>query len=77
MKCPYCNGTGELINPEVGALILVARQSKGMTQEQLAIGASLSRAQIANIELGKSDVPTRTLARIAQTLGVSMKDLVP
>jgi transcriptional regulator with XRE-family HTH domain len=77
MKCPYCDGTGEIIHPEVGALILVARQSKGMTQEQLAIGASLSRAQIANIELGKSDVPTRTLARIAQTLGVSMKDLVP
>jgi transcriptional regulator with XRE-family HTH domain len=77
MKCPYCNGTGDLINPEVGALILLARQAKGMTQEQLGIGSSLSRAQIANIELGKSDVPTRTLARIAQTLGVSMKDLVP
>jgi transcriptional regulator with XRE-family HTH domain len=77
MKCPYCDGTGELIDPQVGALILHARLSKGMTQEQVAIGASLARAQIANIESGRSDIPTKTLARIAQTLGVSMKDLVP
>ena len=77
MKCPYCNGTGELIDPQVGALILHVRLSKGMTQEQVSIGASLARSQIANIESGRSDVPTKTLARIAQTLGVSMKDLVP
>jgi transcriptional regulator with XRE-family HTH domain len=65
------------MNPNVGSLILATRRAKAMTQEELGIAVSLSRAQIANIEIGKSDLPTKTLARIAQALGVSMKDLVP
>lgn len=44
MKCPYCSGTGEITELTVGALILFQRQSKGLTQIQLASAAGLSRA---------------------------------
>ena len=67
MKCPHCNGTGEL-TPEqmtVGGLILAARRARYWTQEELARRVEMSRVQIANIELGRSDLPLKTLARFA------------
>ena len=79
IPCPHCEGTGQLpLNgATVGDMILAARKAKKMRQEDLAAGVGLSRAQIANIESGRSDVPMRTLARFAEALGTTMRDLVP
>lgn len=79
MKCPHCKGTGKL-GPEqvnVGVMILAMRNARQLTQQDVANKAGLSRAQIANIEVGRSDIPVRTLALIASALDCSMKDLVP
>lgn len=79
MKCPHCNGTGNL-GPDqvnVGVMILTARKQKGLTQQDLANAVGLARSQVANIEIGRSDIPMKTLARFAAALDCSMKDLVP
>jgi len=77
MLCPYCNGTGHLAAPTLGACLRAARNGAGLSQEQLAQAAMISRAQVANIEADRSDVPFRTLLRLADSLNVSVRDLVP
>jgi transcriptional regulator with XRE-family HTH domain len=79
IKCPHCKGIGQIQMKEatVGDMILGVRNAKSWTQEKLAGSVGLSRAQIANIEGGRSDVPLKTLKRFADALGCTMRDLVP
>lgn len=58
-------------------MIIVARKAAGMTQHELAMKAAISRGQLANIETDRTDVPLKTLGRIADALVVSAKDLLP
>jgi transcriptional regulator with XRE-family HTH domain len=48
-----------------------------MTQAELASKAGLSRGQLANIEVGRTDMPIKTLQRIAVALDCSAKELLP
>lgn len=79
MKCPYCDGSGKLEGSSVhfGVLLTAARKAKGLTQLQLAEQVGRSRAQIANLEVGRGDIPLGQVIRIAEALGISAKDLVP
>lgn len=79
MKCPHCGGTGriDLERASMGDMILARRNACGMTQDQLSKKMLLSRAQIANIEAGRSDVPVKTLQRFAEAFGCSPRDLLP
>lgn len=79
IKCPHCDGSGRLTleRASVGTMILAARKAHDMTQEELAGKVQLSRAQVANIEGGRSDMPIKTLARFAEALDVPMRDLIP
>ena len=79
INCPHCDGTGKIAVEAacVGDMILAARKAKKWTQETLASHVGLSRAQIANVEGGRSDVPMKTLARFAEALGTTMRELVP
>ncbi len=52
------------------------RAAAGMTQEQAAEAAGLSRAAYRNLEGGKSEPRTSTLARLARALQVPLADLV-
>jgi transcriptional regulator with XRE-family HTH domain len=78
-KCPYCDGTGLLIDEaaHLGARILAARKATGMTQQDLAGKVGRSRSQIANIEGGRTDIPVSLLARFAEALGVKPSELLP
>ncbi|MDB5448071.1 MAG: hypothetical protein JWQ97_3388 [Phenylobacterium sp.] len=77
MKCPYCNGTGELTAHCPGPLIKATRETLGLTQLELSAAVGLSRAQIANIEAGRSDIPTKTLIAFANAMGVKPGEILP
>ena len=78
MKCPYCDGTGDLGgNATVGSMILAHRKARGITQQDLASLVGRSRPQIANIEAGRSDMPLSLLAAFAKALDVPTRELVP
>ena len=77
MKCPHCAGTGQLDHPTFGAMVIEARKAAGLTQHELAMKAAISRGQLANIETDRTDVPLKTLSRIADALGVPTRELVP
>ena len=62
------------VSKKIG-IIRRIRESKKITQEQLALTAGLNRAYIGYIERGERNPSTGTLAKIAQALKVSVKDL--
>lgn len=79
MKCPHCNGTGELA-PEatnIGSMVLSLRKARDMSQVDLAARASISRGQLANLETGRTDPSLKLMYRLAEALGCSPKDLIP
>lgn len=60
----------------VGATIRQMREMRGMNQEDLAHAALLSRAYIANIELGRKKPSTKAIARIAAALHVPQISII-
>lgn len=71
----------EAFDPEfytaVGQRVARYRLAEGKTQEQVALACGLSRASIANLEAGRQQTPTHTLAMIARELGLRIADLMP
>jgi transcriptional regulator with XRE-family HTH domain len=51
------------------------RQSKGISQEQLALACGLEYSQINRIELGKVNTSISHLTLIAKQLGISPREL--
>jgi transcriptional regulator with XRE-family HTH domain len=60
----------------IGGRIAKARTGRQMTQEALAIKASLTRTSIINIEKGRQQILVHTLVDIAQALQISIGDLI-
>ena len=56
---------------ELGDKIRAERIAKGLSQEELAAKTSVSRAQISNIEKGKSKPAVNIVTDIADALGAS------
>jgi len=52
------------------------RTRRGLTQEQLAVTASLSRAFLTRLELGQHDPSLSMLVRLAKALRVSVTELL-
>lgn len=53
------------------------RTQRHMSQQELADASGVSRATIANIELGnQKNIMTGTLVKLADALGVSARELV-
>ncbi len=52
------------------------RTSRGLTQEQLAVTAGLSRTFLTRLELGQHDPSLSTLVRLAKALKVSVTELL-
>ncbi len=62
---------------KLGRYIQLLRQKRGMTQEVFAEKTKLSLTYISYLEIGKYSPSFRTLCKIADTLGVKVKDLFP
>ncbi len=54
-----------------------ARQSRGLTQEQLARKIGIDQAAISRMENGKQRITLELLGRMAQALGMDPRDLFP
>lgn len=64
------------VSKQIGKTIKKIRESKEITQEQLALNAGLNRAYIGYIERGERNPSTDTIVKIAKALQVSPKDLL-
>jgi transcriptional regulator with XRE-family HTH domain len=51
------------------------RNSRGLSQSELATDAGAPQRLISNVETGKVNVTVRTVAKIAAALGVHPRDL--
>ena len=60
----------------IGMELRVARVRRSMSSEELAKITGLSSAAILKTEKGLSDVKILTLKRMADALGVSLKDIL-
>jgi len=52
------------------------REDKGLTQEDLACDASISRSTISMVEINKRDITLAKLEKIADALGVKPYELL-
>lgn len=57
--------------------VLVWREHRSMSRDELASAAQVPSALISEIEDGKEDVPLRTMDAIARALRIDLDDLVP
>lgn len=67
------------MNPEAvrqGATIREMRTMRGLTQDQLANAALISRAYLANIEAGRKAAGGKAVARIAAALAVPQISII-
>lgn len=60
----------------VGFNIRKIREENGLTQEKLAAKADLHRAYIGQIERGEKNIGLINLEKIANALGVDIKELL-
>ncbi len=60
----------------VGENIKIRRESKGLTQEELAAAVGLGRSMIAQIERGTKSASLQLGVAIAKALGCEITDLV-
>lgn len=59
----------------LGEEIRTRREARGLTQDELAARAGLSRYFVGLVELGKRNVSIISLEAITSTLGVSLADV--
>jgi transcriptional regulator with XRE-family HTH domain len=60
----------------IGRAISAGRRAAGLTQQQLADVAGLTRSSIANCEAGRQRIPSAKLAIIATMLGTTTSQLL-
>lgn len=58
----------------VGLRIKELRNALGYSQETLAYSIEMSRTYLAEVEIGKRNISIENIDRIAQGLGVSLKE---
>ncbi len=61
----------------IGDEIRNARKTAGLSQEELAFRAKVSRNYVSMVELSQNSPTLETLIRICQALGVKTATLVP
>lgn len=61
----------------LGNRIRKLRRKIGLTQEQLAEKTHISTTHVGLVETGRRRFSLKTLQRVANVLGVKVKDIVP
>ena len=61
---------------EIGRIIVVLRERKGLTQEKLALEAEMSVIYLRRIERGRANPTLRALDRVAAILGLELSTLL-
>lgn len=69
--------TAQYVNRWLGGRIREARTTAGLTQQQVADRTELSRASVANIELGMQAVTVHQLLLLSRALSLDPALLVP
>ena len=59
-----------------GERVRVLRQSRGISQEALALAAGLDRTYVGGVERGERNISLINIQKIAQALDVSPADLL-
>ncbi len=62
---------------ELGRKIRHVRESKRLTQGELAKRLGISRASVVNIEAGRQHTPLHLLWQLAEMLGTELTSLIP
>jgi transcriptional regulator with XRE-family HTH domain len=75
MKAPPFDQRG--FQREIGLRLALVRKIKGVTQEKLSARIGIGRAQLANVEAGRSRVYVDQVWRAAIVLGVPISKLIP
>lgn len=60
----------------IGAKVKSLRESKGLTQIQVADLCDYEKTTISRIEAGRTNITVKTLYKLSHALHVPMKDLV-
>lgn len=60
----------------IGSNIKSIRESKGMTQLDVAVLCDFEKTTISRIEAGRTNITVKNLFKLSQALGVMMKDLI-
>ena len=63
------------IEERFGERVRKLRQSKGLSQEDLAFKAGMHRTYLGGIERGERNPSLRNIAAIAKALGVTLSEL--
>jgi transcriptional regulator with XRE-family HTH domain len=66
----------DLLLSQIGLRILRRRQELGLSQRDLADRLGIAQTNIARIEHGEQNLTIRTLAKLADALGVTVGELV-
>lgn len=64
-------------NQTRGNLVRTLREQAGLSQEELAVRAQVSRATVQNIERDRREPRRAVLRRVAEVLGVDVATLAP
>ena len=78
MKCPYCNGTGDL-DPQlqtVGTMVRLLRLQKGWNQKELGKKAGLGLGVVYSVENDRNTT-LKTLKKLAKAFQCRVGDLLP
>jgi transcriptional regulator with XRE-family HTH domain len=75
MAKPSPSHAGNPVLVKLGKTIKSLRESKGLSQEDLALGSGIDRSYFGGIERGEHNVAVINLEKIASALGVSLRDL--
>ena len=64
------------IHADFGNAVRAARQSAGLSQEELALRAGIHRTYVSSVELGKVRTGLEIASRLANGLGVPLSELI-
>ncbi len=66
----------QTILTQIGQRIREIRESKGISQQDLAAGCNFEKSNMSRIEAGHSNLTVGTLVKICQVLKINLSDVI-